>query len=31
MRALERPDEIEDQLELPVVAVLPERVGGVRS
>ena len=31
MRALERPDEIEDQLELPVVAVLPERVGGSRS
>lgn len=31
MRALERPDEIEDQLELPVVAVLPERLGGARS
>jgi len=30
-RALERPDEVEDQLEVPVIAVLPERIGEVRS
>jgi len=30
-RALELPDEVEDELGLPVIAVLPERLGEVRS
>ena len=28
--ALERPEQVEEELELPVIAVLPERLGGVR-
>ena len=30
-RVLERPDEVEEQLEVPVLAVLPEQFGEVRS
>jgi len=30
-RMLERRDEIEDELDVPVVAMMPERAGGVRS
>ena len=30
-RTIERPDEVEEALEIPVIAVMPERLGEVRS